>query len=223
MKRVEDIAELQRIAQRMRQSVTKMMQAAGSPAAIEIVAALFFQVMRHDPTRPAWPDRDRLILSKGHGSRALYSAYAEAGYVDLDEVLTPPRLNRRLLPILEASTAPLGNGLSIGLGAALAGRMEKRDYRVYVLLSAEESQERQVWDAARVAAYHQADNLCAIVDDQGQPLAEKWEACGWNTLAVDGRDFAQLLEAFRTARQTKGRPSVVMARTLITPHSSLPS
>src|SRR5713226_2233156 len=165
MKRVEDVAELKRIANRMRKDIVRMIGEAvsghpgGSLSATELITALFFKVMRHDPTKPAWPDRDRFILSKGHACPVLYCAYAEAGYIDPALLMTLRKLDsplqghpdRRFLPMLEASTGSLGNGLSIGMGAALAGKLDSKDYRVYVMLGDGESQEGQVWEAAMFA------------------------------------------------------------------------
>lgn len=241
MKRVEDIPELKRIANRMRKNIVQMIGEAasghpgGSLSATEIVTALYFNVMKHDPNRPAWPDRDRFILSKGHACPVLYCALAEAGYIDPATLPTLRKLNsplqghpdRRFLPILEASTGSLGNGLSIGLGMALAARMEKKDYRVYVMLGDGECQEGQVWEAAMFAAYHKTENLCAIVDYNKiqlddfvakvldlEPLAAKWESFGWHTQVIDGHDFTQVLDALRYAKTTLGKPTCVIAHTI---------
>lgn len=232
MKRVEEIHELKRLAGRMRENIVKMTgeprSGPASPAlsATEIVAALFFNVMRHDPARPAWPDRDRFILSGSLARPALYCAYGAAGF--LDEALLralpkpgspiPAHLDRNLLPILEASTAPFGNGLSLGVGAALTGRMEKREYRVYVLLGESECREKKVWEAAALAVNNNADNLSAIVDMAGnsetEPHAARWEACGWDTQVIDGHDFTQILEALDRARHILNRPTCIVARTV---------
>lgn len=241
MKRVEDIQELRRIANRMRQNIVKMIGEAGSGhpggslSATELVAALFFQVMRHKPTDPAWPDRDRFILSKGHACPVLYCAYAEAGYIDAASLMTLRKMgsplqghpDRRFLPMLEASTGSLGNGLSIGVGAALAGRLEKRDYRVYVMLGDGEIQEGQIWEAAMYAAHNKVDNLCAIVDYNKiqlddfvnkvvglEPLAAKWEAFGWKTISIDGHDMAQVLEALEQAKHVALQPTCIIAHTV---------
>ncbi len=236
-----NLPELKRIANRMRHNIVKMIGAAGSGhpggslSATELVAALFFKVMRHDPKKPAWPDRDRFILSKGHACPVLYCAYAEAGYIDPALLMTLRKLgsplqghpDRRFLPILEASTGSLGNGLSIGMGMALAGRLDQKDYRVYVMLGDGECQEGQVWEAAMFAGYHKLDNLCAIVDYNKiqlddwvakildlEPLAAKWESFGWRTLTIDGNNMQKVLDAFEQAKMTSGKPTVIIANTI---------
>ncbi len=239
---MEDICELKRIANRMRQSMVKMMSEARSPEAgdslstTELVAALFFHAMRHNPSSPTWPDRDRLFLSGAHGAAALFCAYVEAGYVDPDAKIVLPRAgapvevpsDRGLLPMLEASLAAGGNGLSLGLGAALNGRMEKRDYRAHVLVALEECREVRLWQTAKVAAQQRLDNLCAIVDfsvlegnaleqvlSPAESLAALWQACGWETQVLNGHDFAQILEALARARQILGRPTCLVAITVL--------
>jgi len=241
MKKIEDIVELKRMANRIRQDIVRMIGEAGSGhpggslSAADIVTALFFNVMRHDPTRPAWPERDRFVLSKGHAVPVLYSAYIEAGYLSRDLLLTLRKLgsplqghpDRRALPILEASTGSLGNGLSIGLGYALAARLDSRDYRVYVMLGDGEVQEGQVWEAAMWAGFHKTDNLCAIVDYNKQqlddwvhkildlePLEPKWRSFNWHTIVIDGHDMQQILDALREAQQVKAKPTCIIANTI---------
>ena len=241
MKRVEELPELKRIANRMRQNIVKMIGEAGSGhpggslSATELVTALFFNVMRHKPKDPAWPDRDRFILSKGHACPVLYCAYAEAGYIDPATLMTLRKMgsalqghpDRRMLPILEASTGSLGNGLSIGLGAALAGRLEKKDYRVYVMLGDGEIQEGQIWEAAMYAAHNKVDNLCAIVDYNKiqlddfvknildlEPLVAKWESFGWKVLSIDGHDMSAVLDAFEQAKHIANQPTCIIAHTV---------
>lgn len=212
---------------------------AGDPgeslSAADLVTALFFNHAQHDPARPDWPLRDRFILSKGHAVPALYCAYAEAGYLPrnlLPALLKPgsalQRLpDKRALPVLEASTFAMGNGLSIGLGAALSGRLEKLDYRVYVLLGTGEIQEDQLWEAAASAGFHKADNLCVLVDyDEHQldewfrkmltlePLELRWRSLNWHTTMVDGHDVQQVLDTLREARATKGKPTCIIALTI---------
>ncbi len=207
----------------------------GSLSAVEIVTTLFWGVMRHDPENPAWPDRDRLILSKGHGCPVLYAALAEAGYTPIEELKTLRKLgsmyqghpDRRFLPALEASTGSLGQGLSIAMGMGLANRWDKRTARVYVILGDGEVQEGQIWEAAMFGAYHKVDNVVAIVDYNKiqldnfvkdvmeiEPLADKWRAFGWHTIEVDGHSIPQLQAAFREAPRVKGKPSVIIAHTI---------
>lgn len=241
MKKIEDIAELKRIANRIRQDIVRMIGEAGSGhpggslSATEVVTALFFNHMRHDPARPAWPERDRFILSKGHACPVLYSAYMEAGYLSRDLLLTLRKLgsplqghpDKRMLPLLEASTGSLGNGLSIGLGYALAGRLDHAAYRVYVMIGDGELQEGQNWEAAMWAGFHKADTLCAIVDNNKQqlddwtrkvldidPLDAKWRSFNWHTIVIDGHDMRQVLDALEQARATRGKPTCIIANTV---------
>jgi len=241
MKTIDDVIELKRMANRIRQDVIEMIGEAGSGhpggslSAADIVTALFFNVLRHDPARPAWPQRDRFILSKGHAAPVLYSAFIEAGYLSRDLLPTLRKLgsplqghpDRRFLPTLEASTGSLGNGLSIGLGYALAGRMDNLDSRVYVMLGDGESQEGQVWEAAMFAGFHKVDNLCVILDYNRQqldnwvakvldiePVVAKWQSFNFHTIEIDGHDMRQVLEAFNQARQVRGRPVIIIAHTV---------
>ena len=241
MRPVESVDELKRIANRMRIEIVKMIAAAGSGhpggslSAVEVLAALYFRVLRHDPQKPDWPDRDRFILSKGHGCPVLYAAYAEAGYIDRALLSTLRKLgsplqghpDKRMLPILEASTGSLGQGLSISIGVALAARMDKKDYHTFVMIGDGESQEGQVWEAAMFAGYHKLANLTCIVDNNKQqlddwthkivdlqPLAEKWLAFGWNPIEIDGHDFNQVIPALQEGRAASQKPTVIIANTV---------
>ena len=207
----------------------------GSLSAADIVACLYFRVLRHDPHNPHWPDRDRFVLSKGHAAPILYAALAETGYFPVEELLTLRRLDSRLqghatlkaTPGVEMSSGSLGQGLSFGIGIALAGKLDQKDYRVYVLLGDGECEEGQVWEAAMLAAHLGLDNLVAIVDNNGlqidgtvqeilslEPLADKWRAFGWDIIEVDGHDFHQLIAAFEQAGQKVGKPTVIIAHTI---------
>jgi len=206
----------------------------GSLSSADIVAALYFGVLRHDPDRPQWEDRDRFVLSKGHAAPVLYAALAESGYFprellyDLRKCDSPLQghPDMGLLPGVEASTGSLGQGLSIANGMALAGRLDGKDYRVYVLLGDGEVDEGQVWEAAMAASHYKLDSVTAILDRNRQqidgwtrdvmslePLADKWRAFGWHVLEADGHDMEAILEALTTAQQVKGRPSIVIAHT----------
>ena len=170
--------ELQSIARRIRRHIIRMTleaqsgHPAGSLSSVEILTALYFRLMRHDPGNPQWPDRDRLIISKGHATPLVYGAMAEAGYFPTDELLTFRKLGSRLQghtvmqnpPGVEMSAGALGMGLSFAVGQALAGRLDGRDYRVYCLLSDGDCEEGQTWEAAMAAGHHRTDNLIAIVD-----------------------------------------------------------
>ena len=170
--------ELQQIARRVRRHIVEMTAAAnsghpgGSLSAVEILVSLYFRIMRHDPPNPLWPDRDRIIVSKGHATPLVYGTMAEAGYIPVDELMTFRKLGSRLQghtimqkpPGVEMSGGALGMGLSFSLGQALAGRLDKRDYHVYCLLSDGDCEEGQTWEAIMACAQHRVDNLTAIVD-----------------------------------------------------------
>jgi len=235
------LEELEAMARKLRRHVIIMTGTAGSGhpggslSAAEILTALYFRVLRHRPTDPRWPDRDRFILSKGHAAPALYAALAECGYFPVEELATLRKLDSRLqghtdmtlTPGVEMSAGALGQGLSFGIGVALAGRLDRKDYRVYVLLGDGECDEGQVWEAAMAAAHYKLDNLTAIVDHNKQqldgwtrevmnvePLAPKWRAFGWEAMEVDGHDLSQLLAAFGHARTIAGKPTVIVAHTV---------
>lgn len=234
------VKELEAIAKRIRRHIILMIGKAGSGhpggslSAVEIVTTLYFKVMRHKPQDPQWSDRDRFILSKGHAAPLLYAILAECGYFPVDELSTLRQLDSRLqghtdrtvTPGVEMSAGALGQGLSFGIGVALAGRLNAQQYRVYVLLGDGECDEGQVWEAAMAAAHFRVDNLVAIVDNNGQqidgwnyevmnlePFNKKWQTFGWRVIEVDGHDFTQLIDAFAQAKLVKGRPTVIIAHT----------
>lgn len=237
-----EIGVLKKIARNVRIDLLRALHHAksghtgGSLSSVEILVALYFSVLRHDPARPRWEDRDRFILSKGHGVPALYSVLANAGYFPREYLLTLRKPGSRLqghpeydLDIgIEATTGSLGHGLSASNGIALAGKMDGRNIRIYTLLSDGELQEGSTWEAITTSAYRKLDNLCAIVDrnrfqndgamDQIkdiEPVADKWLAFGWEVEVLhDGHDFRSLLEAFDRARGTKGKPFVIIANTI---------
>jgi transketolase len=207
-----------------------------SLSGVEVAVALYFGgVMRYDAKKPEWPDRDRFILSKGHAAPLLYAVLAEAGYFSTDLLPTLRKLggpleghpNRRRLAGVEASTGSLGQGLSIGIGAALAARLDQKDYRVYVMTGDGEIEEGQVWEAVMAAHKFQLNNLVAIVDQNGyqqtgataevmdlKPLAPKFKAFGWAAQEIDGHDLKAVLAAFAKAKKTKGKPTAIIARTI---------
>lgn len=227
---------------RLSRQILKMTTAAGSGhpssslSAIDILTVLYFGgIMRYDPERPDWPARDRFILSKGHGVPALYAVMAEAGYFDPDRLMNLRQLgspleghpNMRALPGIEASTGSLGQGLSIGLGHALAARLDDLDYRVYVMLGDGETDEGQVWEATMAAAKFNADNLTAILDYNGfqqtgpvaevmpslPPFVEKWRDFGWRVLEIDGHDLQDVCDALLEVQRMKDRPQIIVAHT----------
>lgn len=236
-------ADLEGVARRLRRHIVRSTTAAGSghPSSslsmVEILVALFFGgVLRHDPKNPKWPDRDRFILSKGHGAPGLYAVLAERGYFPLAWLDTLRRIgspleghpNVRRVPGLEASTGSLGQGLSIAIGHALAARLDGRAYRVYVMIGDGENQEGQVWEAAMTAAKYGLDNLTAILDFNGyqqtgavaevmpalEPVRAKWEAFGWHTIEIDGHDFPQVFAALDEAQRIRGKPQILIAHTV---------
>jgi transketolase len=241
MKKTQNVEELQAIARTTRRQIIEMITAAksghpgGSLSAVEILVTLFFDVMNLDPSNPKWPDRDHVILSKGHGCPVLYSVMAQSGYTPVDQLHTLRQLGSmyqghpdvRFIPSLEASTGSLGQGLSVGIGMALAARLDGRPSRTFVILGDGESQEGQIWEAAMFAPYHKMDNLVCIVDYNKiqldgfvkdildlEPFVEKWQAFGWNVLDIDGHSIPALQKAFANAASTKGKPTCIIANTI---------
>ncbi len=233
--------ELGQVAWRLRRHIVTMIGRAGSGhpggslSAVEIVTILYFRAMRHQPQDPCWPDRDRFILSKGHAAPLLYAVLAECGYFPVESLASLRQLgsplqghtDANLCNGVEMSAGALGQGLSFAIGVALAGRLDSKDYRTYVLLGDGECDEGQVWEAAMAAAHFRLDNLTAIVDNNGiqidgwnkdvmnlEPFADKWRAFGWHVIEVDGHSFEELAKAFTQAKAVKGKPSVVIAHTV---------
>jgi len=233
--------ELKEMAKQLRRHVITMIATAGSGhpggslSAADIITALYFRVLRHDPKDPQWPERDRFILSKGHAAPILYAALAETGYFPVEELETLRKMDSRLqghtdrtlTPGVEMSAGSLGMGLSFAIGVALAARLDSKTYRTYALLSDGECEEGQTWEAALAAAHFKLDNLTAVVDCNGiqlsgrtcdimdlEPLIQKWQAFGWHVIDIDGHGFDQILAAFAEAEKTKGRPTVITARTI---------
>jgi transketolase len=231
-------AHLKRIRKGIITSTTTA--ASGHPtsslSAAEMATAIYFGgFLRYDPKKPHWPGRDRFILSKGHAAPLLYAVLAEAGYFPASELETLRKIgspleghpNMRRLAGVEASTGSLGQGLSLGIGHALAGRLDKLDYRVFVLMGDGEIDQGQVWEAAMAAAKFKLDNLVAIVDHNGyqqtgptkevldlDPIAPRWESFGWSAQTIEGNDLSNCIAALKKATTTKGKPSVIIARTI---------
>lgn len=232
---------LKEIAREVRKDVIRMTTEAGSGhpggslSATDLLVALFWGELRHMPHDRYWPDRDRFILSKGHGCPALYSVYARTGYISMDILPTLRKLGSPLqghpcmihLPTLEISTGSLGHGLSVGNGMALAGRLDRKDYRVYVMMGDGEQQEGSVWEAAMSGAHYKLDHVCGIIDYNHletdgtveevmdiAPLAEKWRAFGWHVIEIDGHNFKEIFSALDEARVTTGKPTVIVAQTV---------
>jgi transketolase len=237
----ELIAKLEHYALRTRKWIVKMTHAAGSGhpggslSAAEMLTALYFHTMKHDPAKPNWPDRDRFVMSKGHGAPALYATLAQAGYFPEEELITLRKYGTRLqghpsmnrLPGIDMSTGSLGQGLSVANGMALAARLDKKDYNVFALLGDGECQEGQIWEAAMSASHYKLDNVTALLDRNcyqidGETecvmsldsLAGKWESFGWKVFDVDGHDFTQLISALKDAQQVKDKPQIIICRTV---------
>lgn len=207
----------------------------GSLSAVEIMVYLYFEEMQVDPKDPKNEDRDRFVLSKGHGAPVLYSVLAEKGYFPKEELMKLRKINSMLqghpdmkeTPGVDISTGSLGQGLSAANGMALAGKLDKKDYNVYVLIGDGEMQEGQIWEAAMTAAHYKLDNIIAFIDNNGlqidgfnkdvmniEPIKEKWQAFGWNTLNIDGHNFEEIEEAIIKAKNTKGKPTAIIAKTI---------
>jgi transketolase len=234
------IDALRNIATRLRIDSIQSTTEAGSGhptscmSAADVVAALFFSEMRYDPQNPKNPDNDRFVLSKGHAAPVLYAAWAEAGLFPRAELLKLRRIDSDLeghptprLSFVDVATGSLGQGICAAIGIAANARLIGSSYRTYVMLGDGESAEGSVWEAADIGAYRSLDNLCAVVDvnalGQSGPtqfghnmdeLARRWTAFGWHSLVIDGHDMAAILKALKEARETTGRPSVILARTL---------
>ena len=236
---VGDLIGLHRTALAVREHVLAMgagpvgTHIGGSLSAVDILVALYREVLNVRPEEPDWPDRDHFILSKGHASAALYATLAECGFFPVEELDTYGRSNGRLMahptpavPGVEFATGSLGHGLALGVGLALAAKRAGKDKRVFVLMGDGELQEGSVWEAVMAAAHFELDNLTAVVDRNRlqisgstedrmglEPLADKWRAFGWQTSEVDGHDFAQLVPALRTP-PAAGSPAVLIADTV---------
>lgn len=225
----------------LRQHIIKMLSEAGSGhtggslSAADILACLYFWEMNVDINDPKWADRDRFVLSKGHAAPVLYAALAEKGFFPREQLAALRKLgsplqghpDMRKLAGVEASTGSLGQGISWAVGMALAARMDQRDYRVYALLGDGELEEGLAWEAIMAAGFHRLDQLLALVDYNGlqidgtlaevmspEPIADKFRAFNWHVLEIDGNDTRQIMEALHAARQIKGAPTAIIARTI---------
>lgn len=206
----------------------------GSLSYTDVITALFFKVMNHRPNDPQWEDRDKFVLSKGHAAPAYYAALAESGYFPVEDLLSIRKLGSHLqghpcrvkTPGVEMSTGSLGQGLSVANGMALAAKLDRKQTRIFCLMGDGELQEGQNWEAAMLASHYKIDNLTAFIDRNKmqidgpteqvmslEPLADKWKAFGWNVLEINGHDMRQILEACEKAKQTTGKPTVIIANT----------
>jgi len=239
--KLKSVRELSLMANSMRQDVIRMLvpaasgHTAGPLGMADVFSILFFHEMNYDAKKPAWSGRDRFVLSNGHICPVLYSSMARAGYFPLEELMTLRKLGSRLqghpsmykLPGIENSSGPLGEGLAIASGIALAGKMDGCKWRVYCATSDGEHQEGSTWEAVMLAAKYKLDNLVAVCDrnyiqidggtEEIMPLldmAEKYRSFGWHAITVDGHDYEALMRAYDEAKKTKGKPTMIIANTV---------
>ena len=233
--------DLTAMAARIRRNVIEMTLNAGSGhpggclSAVEILTVLFCRTLRIDPQNPGWEDRDRFVLSKGHAAAALYGALIERGFLPREEMKLFRNIGGRLqghpnmlkVPGVDMSSGSLGQGLSTAVGMALGARLQKKGFRVYALIGCAESQEGQIWEAALAAAQLKLDNLIAFQDDNGvqldgntrdilevEPLVDKWKAFRWEVFTCNGHDVEDLVSTLEEAGRVKGRPSMIVAKTV---------
>lgn len=238
---VLNIKSLEEQAKIIRRYVIKMLAKAGSGhpggslSAVDLLVVLFYNKMRHNPQQPKWQDRDRFILSKGHGCPALYAILADMGYFSVDKLETLRQFGSILqghpcmktTPGIEISSGSLGQGLSVGLGIALAAKLDKKDYRTYVMLGDGEIEEGQIWEAAMAASHYKAENLCAILDQNelqidgfihdvmsSHPISAKWRSFGWHVIEINGHDYNAIIDAYNEAEKIKGIPTIIVAKTV---------
>lgn len=237
----ELVESLEATAREIRRDIIRMTYAAGSGhpggslSVTDLVTALVFHELRIDTARPDWPERDRLVLSKGHAAPALYSALALKGFLPREELLTLRRLGSRLqghvdrnkLPFIEASTGCLGQGIGMAVGMALDARLDRRPSRVYAILGDGECQAGATWEALMAGAHYRLENFVVLLDRNGyetdgstesilgiEPIADKFRAFRYHTLEIDGHDFREILTALATARRTTDGPTAIVARTV---------
>ena len=236
-----DKLELQKVANEVRKDIVTAVHAAkaghpgGSLSAADVFTYLYFEEMNIDPKDPKKADRDRFVLSKGHTAPGLYSVLAERGYFPKEDLKTLRHLGSYLqghpdmkhIPGVDMSSGSLGQGLSVAVGMAAAGKFDKKDYRVYALCGDGEIQEGQIWEAAMFAGFRKLDNLCVIVDNNNlqidgpidevcspYPIDKKFESFHFHVINIDGNDFDEIKKAFDEARTTKGMPTAIIAHTV---------
>jgi transketolase len=241
MKKHLPVKKLEKICRDIRKDILISLQKAGSGhtggslSIVEILVALYFYKLRHNPHKPDWPERDRFILSKGHSCPALYAVLAKAGYFERETLWTLRKLGSKLQGHpqrnvnlgIEASTGSLGQGLSLANGMALIAKLEKKDIRVYCLMGDGETDEGQVWEAAMTSSHYHLDNLCGIIDYNKQqidgwlkdvknmePIVDKWKAFGWYTVEVDGHNLDEIMDAYDEAETIKDKPTMIIAHTI---------
>jgi transketolase len=241
---IEEIVKLKSISRAVRLEAVKMVGRAGtghiggSLSCIDLLVALYFNTLNIDPEEPKMSDRDRFVLCKGHATPAVYAVLAERGFFPKSWLETfdvplsnlPKHVDMHATAGIEMSTGALGQGLSVAIGMALAARLNKQSHRIFALLSDGENQSGQTWESAMAAPKFSLDNLTAIIDRNKlqvdgasdtnekimplEPLVDKWRSFGWNVIAIDGHDFEQILDAYRTAAETKSKPTMIVADTV---------
>ena len=239
--KIEDIKELEEKAKQVRRGIIEAVYSnqsghpGGSLSVADIMTVLYFNEMNINPENPNWEDRDRLVLSKGHCAPALYSCLANRGYFDVEELKTFRNINSRFqghpdknkVPGVDMTTGSLGQGLSSANGMAIAGKMDNKNYRVYCVLGDGEIEEGQVWEAAMAANKYKLDNLCVIIDNNNlqidgtieevmssYPIDEKFRSFGFEIIKIDGHNIDEILKAFEVARNIKGKPTCIIAKTI---------
>jgi len=237
----KNIEELKAMAVQIRRDIIEMLTEAGSGhpggslSAVEILTALYFNKMNIDPSKHRDSNRDRFVLSKGHAAPVLYSTLARRGYFDPAELKTLRKLgsilqghpSMSLVPGVDMSTGSLGQGISAAVGMALAGKIDKKSYRVYTVLGDGELEEGEVWEATMAAAHYKLDNLVALIDNNGlqidgfnkevmnvDPIPDKFRAFNWNVIEVDGHSFEELLGALDEAEKVEGKPTAIVCKTI---------
>ncbi|MBU4345717.1 MAG: transketolase [Candidatus Omnitrophica bacterium] len=241
------IKKLEEKAKQIRRLIIQMLAQAGSGhpggslSAADLITCLYFgnlataeALLRYNPGDPLWPDRDRFHMSKGHCCPLWYAVLAESGYFPVEHLWSLRRLGSllqghpdRRTPGVDVASGSLGQGLSVALGMGLAAKIDKKDYRVYVLLGDGEIQEGNIWEAAMAASHYKCDNLCAILDYNGfqidgttkdimnlEPLLAKWQAFGWHAIEIDGHNIKEILSAYQEARTIKAKPCIIIAHTI---------
>jgi transketolase len=235
-----DIGKLKTLAKKFRKEILEIIHKAGSGhpggslSLVEILTSLYFHKIEHNPQKPGWDRRDRVVISKGHASPVVYVVLANSGYFPKDELIRFRRLGSFLqghvvtdVPGVELSSGSLGQGLSFANGIAIGAKLRKDNFRTYCILGDGEIQEGSVWEAAMTAGFRKLDNICAVLDNNGvqengpiaeikntQPIAKKWQDFGWHVIEIDGHDFNEIITAFDEFETVKDRPTFILANTV---------
>ena len=239
--KIENVNELEKIAKKIRRGIIEQVYIAqsghpgGSLSIADILTVLYFKEMNIDEKEPKLENRDRLILSKGHCSPALYSVLANRGFFEAEKIKTFRKLDGMLeghpdmkkVPGVDMSSGSLGQGLSVANGMAIAAKMDKKDLRIYCICGDGEIEEGQIWEAAMTASHYKLDNLCVIVDNNGlqidgevkdvmsiYPIDEKFKSFGFEAINIDGHNIEEIIEALEKAKTIKGKPTVIVAKTI---------